>query len=224
MEKKEEKPKKKEENKKEDKTKKETKKEEPKKKLTKKEKEAKEKEKAKKKLKNIKIEKKPKQEKKEKTNIVKRIISSYAFLYSTLAILAVVVVVLGVLVNNQKKIEDQEADLVLPIIYENTQNELKVDMPKLYKKGEYILKITNFHGKQVNKEKIAYNITIKNNSDSKIKVVKNDGKDNLMVDQVATTIDDGSLKSITKQADKYTITITGEKPKNGDEITIQVRS
>lgn len=200
---------------------------EEKKKMTKKEKEEKEMAKAKEKLKKIKIEKKPKKEEKEeqkKKSLFKRFFTSYAFLYSTFAILLVAVIVLGYLVANHK--EDPEkasADLFLPIIYSNTKNNIKVDLSELYRKGEYVLKITNYHGKKINEEKINYNILVKNATKNHIKIVKNKDDNNLMVDQEATRIEDGSLKGYVKQTDTYIITVE-ERPEEGDEISLEITS
>lgn len=201
---------------------------EEKKKLTKKEKEEKEKAKAKEKLKKIKIEKKPKKEEnkeeQKKKSLFKRIITSYAFLYSIFAILLVAVIVLGVLVANHK--EDPEkasADLFLPIIYSNTKNNIKVDLAELYRKGEYVLKITNYHGKKINEEKINYNILVQNATNNHIKIVKNKDDTNLMENQELTKIEDGSLKGYVKQTDTYIITVEG-RPEEGDEISLEITS
>ena len=209
---------------------------EKKKKLTKKEKEELEKEKAKEKLKKIKIEKKPKKEEKKdetkeetpveekKKSIFKKIFTSYAFLISTFVILLIAVGILAFLVINYKPDPNKEsADLFLPIIYSNTKNNIQVDLSELYRKGEYVMKITNYHGEKVNEEKIDYSILVKNAAKEHIRITKNEKTDNLMTDQESTKIDNGSLKGYIKQTDTYIITVE-EKPKKGSELLLEITS
>ena len=78
-------------------------------------------------------------------------------LLTTMAGLVVLVAVLAVVALNLKNNEQNEkANIVIPVLEENTQNEISVDMSEM-KKGdtkEYIFKVTNYKVRDINEEKI----------------------------------------------------------------------
>lgn len=183
-------------------------------------KEEKEKEHAKKKLEKIKIVRKGH---KKEENKFKKFLSSYQFLYTAFGILLIAVIILSVMVYKEKnKVKEKKADFVYPIIYEGTQNSMRVDMPGLYKQGKYTIIITNKHNKRINKQKIDYSIKVRKDSSVPITIVKEGDKENLMVDQESTRIED-SLKAKKEEEDKFIITVD-EKPKDGDTIYLDIVS
>jgi hypothetical protein len=169
----------------------------------------------------------PKKKKKElsQTEKAKKFVTSYPFLYGTLAFLFVVVLMLGmmVLVKKQEK-KDNTANLVIPILEDGTHNSMKIDLSTL-KDQEYIIKVTNYRGKVVNQEEVQYTITIRNDTNSQIEVIKDKENENLMVDQEATRIEGVTLNSKKKQEDIYHIHLQpNQNPKSGDMITIEIAS
>ena len=164
--------------------------------------------------------------KKKKKQTFKEFISSYTFMYSALIVLFLLVVVLSILVikakNNYNK---NKVNLVVPVLSEGTNNNLKVDLNAIYQYGKYVIKITNYRGNEVNEEEANYSITIKNNTDNSIKIVKDNDKENLMVNQEETTLSGLKLRAKKKEDTKYTITLdSNKKPKENSIIDIEIFS
>ena len=104
-------------------------------------------------------------------------------LLTTMAGLVVLVAVLAVVALNLKNNEQNEkANIVIPVLEENTQNEISVDMSEM-KKGdtkEYIFKVTNYKVRDINEEKIKYSISVTPTLSASIKLYKNNSDDNLI--------------------------------------------
>ena len=167
-----------------------------------------------------------KKKKKESTlDTIKKTVSSYSFLYVLFILLLIIVIMLGLMVFSKgKETKNNKANLVIPILADGTHNGMKIDLSSL-QGNEYVIKITNYRGRMINKEEINYTITIKNNTTSKIIVTKDDEKANLMVDQESTKIEGVSLNSKKKAEAIYRIKLQdNQQPKKGDMIEIEVAS
>jgi len=173
------------------------------------------------------MEKKTKKTKKnKKENSFKEFITSYKFLYSTLIILFVLVVVLGILVfRASKKAENEKVNLVVPVLSTGSNNSLKVDLNAIYEHGKYVIKVTNYRGKEVNEEETKFSMIVRNSTKNSIKIVKDNSEENLMVDQEATKIEDQKLRSKIKEETTYTFTLDeNSKPEKNDLIDIEIIS
>lgn len=142
-------------------------------------------------------------------------------------ILLILVFILGGLVWKAKKTNSKKvtANLVIAVLDFNKEHNFSLNVANLVNKKEYILKITNYRGDNVNQEEIPYTITLTNESKANVEVTKDESDQNLMVDQEATIIEDLKLKSGVKQDTYYYIKITGnDKVKSDDKINIKISS
>ena len=171
-------------------------------------------------------EKKKTKKKNKKEKTFKDFITSYKFLYTTLITLFIIVLILSVLVfKASKKQETEKVNLVIPVLSKGSNNNLKVDLNAIYKHGKYVIKVTNYRGKEVNEEETNFSIIVKNSTKNSIKIVKDNKKDNLMTNQENTTIEDQKLRSRIKEETTYTFTLENDsKPQENDLIDIEIIS
>ena len=98
--------------------------------------------------------------------------------------------------------------MVIPVYEVNTDYEFSINAKILSEVDEYVFKIVNYKNKEINKEEIPYKIEIKNDTNSIIKVTKDDSKKDLMKNQKETIIDENTLKKDTKENIYYHVKIT----------------
>lgn len=153
-------------------------------------------------------------------------ISSYQFLYSSLAILFIIVVILGIMVFNKgREYRNNHANMVFPILEEKVHNSMNIDLNELKKKKRYLIKVTNYRGSKVNQNELSYSLTIHNDTNVSIEMVKGNDTKNLITDQKSSIIEGISLKSKEKQEDVFYIRIIDDsKLKKKDKITIEIDS
>ncbi len=156
----------------------------------------------------------------------KKFLNSYNILLIVFILLIILVLFLSFLIYRKKKENEGKivANILIPLVIKEKDRNLSLNAIELVNKDDYILKITNYRGDNINSEEMPYNITITNNSKLKVFVRKDSSKDNLMIDQKATTITDLNLKAKKKQEDYYFIKITGKNAKKDDKINITVTS
>ena len=180
-----------------------------------------------------KVEKKVVKKKVEKTAVpndepfsikAKRFVGSYKFLYTAFGVLLLLVVILSCLVFTKKnEIDKTKSNIVFSILETNTNNYLDLELEGLVGK-EYTLKVTNYRKREVNDKEIHYAITVTNDTDVEIEVVKDDSKENLITDQKYSVIE-GDLGKKEKEDTIYTFRVTNsDKLKKGDKIRIEVES
>ena len=167
-----------------------------------------------------------KKKKNSKKNNFMEFISSYRFLYSALAVLFIVVLVLSIMVLVKgREYKDNHANLVFPILEEKVHNSMNIDLNELKKKKQYIIKVTNYRGSSVNQNELSYSLTIQNSTDVSIEIVKGNDTNNLMTDQKTSVIEGITLKAREKQEDIYSIRILDDTQlKKKDKITIEIDS
>lgn len=156
---------------------------------------------------SIKSSKNGKNKKKESS---KNIVTSDYILLGVLILLIFVVIGLGTGVYYKKqKIDSQiTASIVMPMLKENDEKSFSLDVNELIKNGEYIFKVSNFRGNIVSNKDINYTVTVNKEDNVKVKLIKNDSKDNLFDNNVNTTVTDKILmKKKVKEFDYYTISI-----------------
>lgn len=152
-------------------------------------------------------------------------ISSYRFLYTAFGVLLVLVILLAVMVfvkGNEAK--ENQSNIVFSIMEENTRNYLNLDLQSLVGK-EYTLKVTNYRNNKVNKNSSHYSITITNDTDVEIEILKNNEGNNLMTNQKESVIEGENFGTSEKEEVVYYFRVkNSDKIKEGDSIRIEVES
>ena len=151
--------------------------------------------------------------KKEKNNKKKidyaKVVTNEKFLLSVFILLAVIVCILGCLVikhkNNTRVID--KTNVVIPIIEENTTNSIQIDAFGLTKERFYVIKVTNYRDKNINKEEFKYTINVENDTKATIKVTKNDDETNLIKNNKKTVVTGQELIKDKKQEDYYYVSV-----------------
>ena len=155
---------------------------------------------------------------------VKKVVSSYAFLYSAFSVLLISVAILGGMVYVKgKEVKKNRSNIVIPILEDGNRSSLNIDLAELREVGEYVIKVTNYRGDKVNADEFDYSITVRNESLADIKVTKDDGKDNLIVDKEATIIEGVGFGNSKKEEDIYHITVSDKtKIKKKSVINLEI--
>ncbi len=164
------------------------------------------------------MKKQKNKKKKKKSFSFQDFITSEKTLLAIFCILLVAVILLFFVVFHKKKEleENPNANMVIPIYKDSSSFHFSISAKALSEKEQYIFKVTNFQNDIINSEDVHYRITVENDTDSKIKVVKKDSQDNLMTDNHKTTIDGGLLTKRVEEEDTYQVTMTshGELDEN----------
>ncbi|MBQ3307254.1 MAG: hypothetical protein IJG68_03560 [Bacilli bacterium] len=165
--------------------------------------------------------------KKNENNIekFKKFVTSYSFLYGLFAFLLVLVIILGIVVFIKgKEKKETTANMVIPILTQGSHNSMRINLYSL-KDNDYIIKVTNFRGNETNENNVNYSVTLTNDSNSNIEVTKDQEKENLMIDQNATRIENQSLTGKKKETAIYHIHLAEHaKPSEGDYVTVEIVS
>lgn len=134
-------------------------------------------------------------------------VKNLTIVFILLLILVIFLFILCVIKYKESK-ENEFANMVIPVYELNTDYEFNINAKTLSEVNEYVFKITNYKKGKINTKKIPYKIEIKNDTNSKIKVTKNDSNKNLMTNKKETIIDQNTLKIDKKENIYYHIKIT----------------
>ncbi len=154
-------------------------------------------------------------------------------LLSTMAALVVLVAALSVVALNLKNNEQNEkANIVIPMLEENAQNEISVDLADMEEGDtkEYIFKVTNYKIRDINEEKIKYSISVTPALSANIKLYKNNSNKNLIKNNTnevnsTFTITNNVLAKDKKVEDSYLLIIEAKKtPTKNEKITLKINS
>ena len=158
--------------------------------------------------------------KKKKQKNIQDLMKSVKTLTVVFALLLVLVIFLLVLciIKYKESKENEFANIVIPVYETNSNYEFSINAKTLSEVGTYTFKIVNYMKTDINKEEIPYKIEIKNNTNSTIKVTKNDSKKNLMSNQEETIIDEVTLKKDKKENLYYHVKITKSKNITKDDL------
>lgn len=158
--------------------------------------------------------------KKNKKKNVQDLLNSVKTLTIVFVLLLVLVISLLVLcvIKYKESRENAFANMVIPVYETDTNYEFNINAKILSEVDEYTFKIVNYRKKELNKEEIPYKIEIKNDTNSVIKVTKNDSKKDLMKDQKETIIDENTLKTDKKENIYYHIKITKSNDLTKDDL------
>ena len=149
-------------------------------------------------------------------------------LFIVFILLLVLVIILGILCYKKNedvnKKKDSTADIVIPILKTDSEEEFSINAANLAKVKRYIFKITNYQKDNINQEEIDYKIEITNNTNSIISVKRQDTKD-LMTDQKNTIIDGLRLGKDEEENVYYYVEMKSHKKlKTNDLISIKIVS
>ena len=158
--------------------------------------------------------------KKNKKKNVQDLLNSVKTLTIVFVLLLVLVISLLVLcvIKYKESRENAFANMVIPVYETDTNYEFNINAKILSEVDEYTFKIVNYRKKELNKEEMPYKIEIKNDTNSVIKVTKNDSKKDLMKDQKATIIDENTLKTDKKENIYYHIKIAKSNDLTKDDL------
>lgn len=163
--------------------------------------------------------------KKTKKKQFKEFINSTKTLSVIFILLLGLVVFLTILCINKNKEADNNkfANMVIPVYELNTNYEFSINAKILAETDEYVFKIVNYRKDKLNKEEVSYQIEINNETDSIIKVYKDDNKKDLMDDQKQTIIKGKNLSIKEKENIYYHVKVTKfNKLKNTDKISVKI--
>ncbi len=157
----------------------------------------------------------------EETNKKKIVVGDVLLLVVFGALIALVVTLMLTAKKEKDNPSNVFADLIVPIVEENSKNEFLVDLSAIDNK-EYTIKVTNYHGDDdINKKELNYDLEIINEEDVPIALYKNEIKDNLISSNNEVLVEKNNLKSKEKQEDVYRIVVKTDK-KLSDKDTIKV--
>lgn len=159
---------------------------------------------------------KKKQNKKNVQDLLKSV-KTLTVVFVLLLVLVIFLLVLCVIKYKESKV-NAYANMVIPVYEVNTDYEFSINAKILSEVDEYVFKIVNYKNKEINKEEIPYKIEIKNDTNSIIKVTKDDSKKDLMKNQKETIIDENTLKKDTKESIYYHVKITKVKDITKDDL------
>ena len=158
--------------------------------------------------------------KKSKKKNVQDLLKSVKTLTIVFALLLILVIFLLVLciVKYKESKKNEFANMVIPVYETNTNYEFNINAKILSEVGEYTFKIVNYKKKDINKEEIPYKIEIKNDTNSTIKVTKNNDNKNLMGNKKEKIIDEVTLNKDEKEDIYYHIKITKSNDITKDDL------
>ena len=167
---------------------------------------------------NMTNEKKPKKRNKKKTKKSKWKLTPDKILLLVFLVLLIVVIILGIKAFTMRDtgIDSVEADIVIPVIEENTNNTIQVDLSEMSIGGlqEYIFKVSNYKGKTTAQEDQTYNITFANIDGVSLKLYKNNGEEDLLENLEDLTVGNQKLQGRKQTVDLYRLIIRNNKKMN----------
>ena len=158
--------------------------------------------------------------KKKKKKTAQDLLNSVKTLTVVFVLLLVLVIFLVVLcaIKYKESKENEFANMIIPVYELNTNYEFNINAKILSEVDNYTFKIVNYKKNEINKEEIPYKIEIKNDTNSTIKVTKNDSKKDLMKEANESIIDEVTLEKDKKQNIYYHIKITNYKDLTKDDL------
>lgn len=161
----------------------------------------------------------------KKDNKKKNLFSLDNLLKLIFFVLLIVVIVLGVMVvkKDNESGSKVQANIVIPVFDKGSSSSVTINADNL--SSDYIIKVTNYRSDSINKTKLNYSVNVLNGTSSSIKVLKNNSKDNLMVDNKNTIIENESLRKDIKENVYYYIRISDySKVKKDEKIVVRIDS
>ena len=168
-------------------------------------------------------------EEKKKKKTFKEIISSVPFLVGVIVCLLLLIAFLGLLIyqKEQKKKEEFDAHITIPVLKVNSNFEFGVDASLLLKEDnqEYIFKIVNYRNEDMATVEVPYTILVSNSTNAVVSLTKGEEETDLMVEQEKTEIQETMPLSEEQEEFYYHLKIESHgKLKTNDFIMIQIVS
>ena len=157
----------------------------------------------------------------------KSLMTTENILLAVFVVLLILVVVLAIMVFNKSRENKDKinADLAVPILELNSEENISLTTSVLAEKDEYVIRITNYKDDKVIAEEVSYAITIENDSLAIVKVTKDNSSDDLMKSQKSTVIENQKLKGNEKEDIYYHISVTKKNKINKDDkVNIKIAS
>lgn len=147
-------------------------------------------------------------------------------LIATFIFLIILVIALIIVALNIKSITtNQSNDITIPILEENSKNEISVDISSMKEneEKEYVFTITNYKDYDINEKKIDYDINISSPESVTMELYKNNKEKNLLSNN--QKIENNMLDKNSKVKDTYKLVIKSKTlmDKNA-KITIEINS
>ncbi len=166
--------------------------------------------------------KKPTKKVQEKENFNQE--KALAVTFVLLAILVIILLVVA-LVQKNKTEAKEESHITIPVLEEDTESRITINLKEFEasESNEYIFVVSNYREKRLIKENIEYDLKITNNDNIDIKLYKNDGKRDLLDEELE--VEDNKLVKNKKQEDIYKLVIEkNNKIKEDSIIEIEIDS
>jgi hypothetical protein len=157
-----------------------------------------------------------KKKKKNKDDLLKSV-KTLTVVFVMLLVLVIFLLVLCIIKYKESQ-ENKFANMVIPVYELDTNYEFNINAKTLSEVNEYVFKIVNYKKNDINKEEIPYKIEITNNTNSTIKVTKDDNNKNLMKNQKETIIEEKPLIKDKKQGIYYHIKITKSRDLTKEDL------
>ncbi len=164
--------------------------------------------------------------KKDKINSKKLDKQDKALLGTMGLLLVLIIVLMVVAINLKATTSSSKANITIPVLESKTQNEISVDLSEMHsgETKEYIFKIENYKGKEINTKDISYDIVITPSESASIKIYKGDSTKNLIINN-DYKIENNKLPKDKKTEDEYHMIIKAIKtPMKKDKITLKIMS
>lgn len=165
--------------------------------------------------------------KEEKEITLKKNMNSEKVMLVVFCLLVIIVIILFTLVvlKHNELEKNPKANMVVPIYKESTSFHFSISAQALAEKKDYLFKITNFKDSEINPNDVNYKITINNDTDSVIKIVKNDEEKDLMKKKKNLTIEKETLKKGEERENSYYVKmISHGKLSNNDFIRVEIEN
>ncbi len=156
----------------------------------------------------------------EETNKKKLVLGDIVLLIIFGCLIALVVSLILTAIKKKDEPTNIVADLVVPIIEENSKNEFTVNLSEI-KNNKYILKVTNYRKDIINDREFSYDLEVVNDKKIDIEIYKNQIPDNLATTNSGLILEKNFLGTIKKQEDVYKIVVVDDK-KLTSEDTLKI--
>lgn len=138
--------------------------------------------------------------------------------FIALLILTIFLMIKAISTGREVK-KENTAEIIMPVIEANSNNELSVDISNMKKQEEkeYVFKVSNYKGSEINKEELTYTLEITKDSDVSLEIYKND-EDKNVLDYKELKVTDNKLLKDEEQVDTYKLKIKTTKKTGKDEF------
>jgi len=136
-----------------------------------------------------------KTEKKDKSLLILKIVF--------VALVILVIFLFGQLLSKKKELDNQiKSNIIIAVVKKDERMPFSIALADVKEGQDYIIKVTNYRGDNINDYEANYSIDISNTTDSKISFYEYDGDKDLIQEQNSTLIENLKLPK-NKKKDVY---------------------